>query len=173
MDNEVIEVFRYIIPHNKIINDNSGQHYKTLQGKTKWLVNLATNAIEGFKEMPGGFMIPSKEEVQQVIDKDRFSLVLEHWKCQRRFDLANYEMTYKPIIDVFSYMGYWNDDAWKYLSPVIFSGGDHSVWDERSIRYKGDNLPDSISKEWWLDNESDPIKDSFIRILAVNKTSVI
>lgn len=160
-----IEVFRGIIPHNKLINDNYEQHYKIMTGKMQWLTNKAKHAVEGVKG-PGNFISPTKEEVASIINGDNFGLILEHWKCQRKFDLANYEMTFKPIIDVFSNSGYWKDDAWRYLHPVVLEGGDYSVWDERALRYKGDGLPNNIKKSWWTDLGANPNKDSFIRVIA-------
>lgn len=162
-----IEVFRSIIPSTKLINDNSGQHYKIIAGKSKWLSILTRDNIEGARLMDG-FRTPTREEVLAVIDPSEFSLVLEHWKCQRSFDLANYESTFKPVIDIFSSEQYWIDDAWKYLNPVVFSGGDYSAW-SNAIRGEGDGLPDNIAKGWWLENDADPGKDSLIRIIAVPK----
>lgn len=160
-----IEIFRAIIPANKLINDNSGQHYRIMAGKGKWLTNLATNAIDGIIELPDNFKIPSVEKVNEIINPNRFTLILEHWKCQRSFDLANYEMTFKHIIDVFSKRGYWKDDAWKYLNPLIFAGGDHSNW-SKATKGTLSNLSDDIRKEWWLNNNANPTSDSLIRIIA-------
>lgn len=170
MDVNGIEVFRSIIPADKLINDNSGQHYKTLMGKTKWLTNLTINNIEGDRLIEG-FEVPSIQEVHEIIDPNSFCLVLEHWKCQRRFDLANYESTFKPIIDVFSSRGYWTDDAWEFLRPVLFSGGDHKAWQD-AIRGEDDGLPEDIRKDWWTYHEANPRQDSFIRIIAIPRIKI-
>lgn len=172
MDIKGIEIFRSVIPANKLINDNSGQHYRILTGKSKWLTNKAVRAIEG-EVGPGGFVTPSIQEVQSVIAGDQFSIIAEHWKCQRSFDLANYEMTFKSIIDVFSKMGYWTDDAWKYLSPFVFSGGDSTIWRERAIRKEADGLPDKLDKHWWIQEDAVPKTDSFIRIIACKKIELV
>ena len=161
----VIEIFRAIIPANKLINANSGQHYKIKMGKNKWLQNQASLAIEGFEQI-GGFKVPPAELVWNATENGtKFKLILEHFKCQKSFDLANYESTYKYIIDTFTANKYFVDDCWKYAWPVVFNGGDYSVWKERAIRYENDGLPDEIKKDWWIANGANPKTDSFIRIL--------
>jgi len=159
------EIFRMIIPGNKVINDNSNNNYRAHMGKLKYLTSKTEQMLDGDLCGPGNFIVPPKEEIQKYIKNGKYSLTLEVWKCQQRFDLLNYSMTFKPIIDVFSAREYWEDDNWKYFIKPIFNGGDYSVWKERAIRYEGDNLPDEITREWWESEMADPRKDLFVRLI--------
>ena len=161
-----VEVARLFVPASKLINDNYGQHYRTQMGKAKWLKTQASLLVEG-SIAPCGFKLPPKEYVRSLTkDGTAFKLILEHWKCQQTFDLANYEMTFKPVIDVYSEAGYWKDDAWKYAWPVTFNGGDYSVWRQRAVRFEDDGLPDDIKRDWWEANGCDPKTYSFIRVIV-------
>lgn len=160
------EILRMIIPGNKIINDNSNNNYRSHIGKLQYLTNITTKMVNHEIDGPCNFIVPTKEEIAPYINKDgRYSLILEVWKCQQRFDVQNYSMTFKPLIDVLSHAGYWTDDYWKYLNPVIFNGGDFSVWKERAFRYPGDNLPYEIKRDWWQSEYADPLKDTLVRVI--------
>lgn len=166
------EIFRMIIPSNKMINDNVANNYRAHMGKLKYLTQMAKLMINGGYEGPCRFKVPSKEEVQKLITKDgRYSLILEIWKNSQRFDVQNYSMTYKPLIDVFSSAGYWEDDNWKFLNPVIINGGDNKVWKERAYRYDGDNLPDDIGPKFW-ESEKYDAKDTLVRIIITDKLDI-
>ena len=144
------EIFRMLVPNNKLINDNSNNNYRSHIGKLKYLTNEAEKAILDKYEVGPKFIVPAVKEIKDYInEKGEFALILEVWKCQQKFDVQNYSMTFKPIIDVFSHNKYWKDDCWKYCCPVIFNGGDFSVWKERAFRYEKDYLPDNIDGKWW------------------------
>ena len=161
------EIIRMFVPPNKIINDNSGQTYKIKMGKMNFLANKARNILDGIDPDNLGFVPVSPEIVRKCINSSNkpTSLVFEIWKCQRTFDLFNYNTTFKPIIDVCTNYGYWEDDNWKKIFPAILSGGDYSVWNERAIRFENDGLPDDIKRKFWEEHNV-PLNCIFIRVIA-------
>lgn len=166
------EIGRYIVPSNKIINNNHGQHYRILQGKQKWIANQAALQIEGYEGICG-FKVPSVEEIHSFTENgESFTLIFEIWKCQQTFDLPNYNATFKYMIDMLTTSGYFKDDSWKYSYPVMVNGGDYSVWEERAIRFENDGLPDNLRKDWWLENGLDPKKDTLIRIIVAPSRNI-
>ena len=87
----MLELYRAIIPSNRIINDNHGQHYRTIQYNLEWLTDQFNMLKDGYymktvgrgrgahKEKieysgPCGFNIPNIEEVKKYLfcglDKD-------------------------------------------------------------------------------------------------------
>lgn len=163
----MIEVYRDFIRSSKVLDDNKGQHYKTMQGKMQYLSNQTRLMIEGFKEGPGNFKIPDKKIITKITENKPFAVFFELWKVvDLKFDVQNYMKTFKAPVDVFSNEGYWEDDNWTLFSPVILNGGSRNVWD-RAYRYDNDNLPDELSYEWWK-NEGAETYDTMIRILISN-----
>ena len=166
------EIIRMFVPACKLINDNSAQNYKSKMGKFKWLMNQTSLLVEGI-EGPFGFKIPTPEEIWKLSNNgQKFGLILEHWKLQRAFDLTNYGSSYKYLIDILTSNNYWLDDNHRVCNPVIFSGGDFSSWKEKAIRFSNDNLPENLTKEFWIDNGFDYKKDSFFRIIIDSNTRI-
>lgn len=81
---EWMELYRTMVPGNRIINDNHGQHYRThmgnieflteqfdesLKGKRTYMIGRGANRHEVIEEiiMPGGFVIPEKKDVHNFI----------------------------------------------------------------------------------------------------------
>lgn len=154
------ELFRAIIPSNMTINDNRNNTWRHHMGKLKWLSNLTQKALIDKVEILGFTCDAPSEKIEE------YDLILEVWKCSQRFDVQNYSMTFKPIIDNMSSLGYWEDDNFKYCRSVKFTGGDQKVWNKRAYRYEGDNLPDKINSDWWKENLSNPRVDLFIRVIV-------
>lgn len=166
----MIEVYRDFIPSSRILDDNKGQHYKTMQGKMQYLSNQTRLMIESFKEGPGGFKIPEKNIITQITNNKPFAVLFELWKvADLKFDVQNYMKTFKAPVDVFSNEGYWEDDNWSVFSPIILNGGSRRVW-HKALRYKGDNLPEDLTYKWWK-NEGAEVYDTMIRIIISNKIS--
>lgn len=164
----MIEVYRDFVPSSKILDDNKGQHYKTMQGKMKHLSNQTRLMIEGFKKGPGNFKIPDKKKIIEITKEKPFAVLFELWKVvDLKFDVQNYMKTFKAPVDVFSNEGYWEDDNWSIFSPIILNGGSRTVWPERALRYEGDNLPDELTYEWWRDQGAETY-DTMIRIIITN-----
>lgn len=169
-----IEVMRLFVPRKMIINDNSQGNYKQKMPKTKWLTSQAQLVVEGFVK-PCDFKMPEVEAVHKIVYKNeecRFKLILEHFKCQQTYDVSNYDQTFKYLIDVLTANGYWEDDNWKFAHPVVYTGGDYSVWKERAFRYEGDGLPENIKKDWWIENGMNPRGDSFVRVIVSDDLNI-
>lgn len=157
-----IEVSRLLIGTKHLISNNSGQHYRVISPKLKRLHQRAYAQIVGEDSF---FTPPAPEEIKSLLNpKGEFSLTLEQWRCQQTFDLANYETSFKSIIDTYTHQGYWKDDSWKYLYLVHFNGGDHSVWD-RAFRYEGDGLPDNIKAPWWESYNKEAKSTAMLRVI--------
>jgi hypothetical protein len=163
-----IELIRMFVPGKKILNDNRGEHYKIHTSKMQWFTNQTELMVEGSILGPCNFKCPDIKFVNNLIDAKNFGLRLEHWKCQHKFDLCNYEKSFKAIIDILIKNEYLYDDCWKYCHPIIFEGGDYSVWN-RAFRYDKDNLPNRLTKSLWYDNGMDPKQDAILRIIAFSR----
>ena len=165
-----IELYRALIPENKIINDNSGQHYRIKMGKLTWLTNQFNRirddeAIKDPYNENINFKMPELEYIKNKIANKEFSLRCEIWRCtNRRFDPQNYATTFKAPIDLLVSNGYIPDDSWKYVNGITYVGGGSVVWN-RAIRYKDDNLPKEINADYWSKNISNDFNDILIRIL--------
>ena len=167
MKQDRLEIMRFMIPTSKIIGDNSATHWKSHMGKLKWLSNKTRNIIEGFEEAPGNFQPPTADETKDFIDGKPVKVIFEIWRYgNRAFDLYNYSKTSKAIIDSLTNLGYWEDDNWNYMRPVVVNGGGLSVWNEHIIAENSTGLPKDNSelKEWWKENNDD-MKSTFMRLI--------
>ena len=151
-----IEIFRAMLPPRYILNDNFNTHYKSHRAKLDALSRITRDHISGFTSELG-FTTPISEDprikdiVGDIDNPKQFKIIYEVWKQKNIiFDLSNYTKTFKAIVDVFTSNGYWIDDNWKYIVPVVINGGGRNNW-HHAIRYKDDNLPDELSYSWWLD----------------------
>lgn len=184
----MLELYRAIIPANKVINDNHGQHYRIHQTNLEWLTWQFKSIIDGFYEKTEGrgkeakkvkeeyetigqFHIPEIEDVHEYIknkelSNEKFiSIRCEVWKPRNiRFDPQNYAKTFKAPIDLLVSNGYILDDSWKYVDGITYCGGGPEVW-ERAIRYEGDGLPEELTPMWWKENCSESYNDILVRIL--------
>ena len=166
-----IELYRAVIPESKIINDNSGQHYKIKMGKLNWLTNQFNRIINGeaFEDPYNealGFIMNDKDKIKKLIEDKEFSLRCEIWRCtNRRFDPQNYATTFKASIDLLVSNEYIPDDSWKFVNGITYVGGGPTVWESRAVRYKGDNLPDELTPDYWNKNISNSYNDILTRIL--------
>lgn len=172
---DVVEMYRAVIPANKVINDNHGQHYRTIQGNQEWLGEQIQALMQGFWMVPkgrganrhvekmhypppSGFSFPEVESVKRWFEGkinqktgEPEPVVLRHevWKLgNRRFDPHNYAHTFKTPLDVLVHKGFVPDDSWKYILRTEFSGGGYAVWG-RAMRYENDGLPDGFTLDWW------------------------
>lgn len=164
-----------MIPPRMIISDNFNTHYKSHRVKLDMLSKLTREHISGFTSELG-FLTPDKDDpelVEIVGTKEnpkKFKIIYEIWKQKNIiFDVSNYTKTYKAIVDVFTSMGYWNDDNWKIIPVAVINGGGRDNW-QYAYRYEGDNLPDELSYNWWLDQAEHNY--SMIRILVSSDLEV-
>ena len=153
MENK-IELYRAIVPAKKLINDNQGQHYRTMQGKLDWLSEQFERIMLGEEKTPGEFKMIKAEEVPFKIEK----LTCEVWRCNNRlFDPHNYAKTFKAPIDLLTKYKFWEDDNWRYIVALTFVGGGIDAWpDNRAFRYKGDGLPKELNLSWLKEYTDDP-----------------
>lgn len=164
-----LEIYRQMIPTNKMMTENNKVNYRVHQGKLAYLDSRTKNLISGFEKGIGGFVVPDKEKIKQITDNVPFKMILEIWKFKNiLFDVQNYAKSYKAQIDVFTSMGYLNDDNWKNIYPIIMVGGGRDAWD-RAYRYKNDGLPDELTSEWWKDHGN--LNDSLLRIIIDSDTN--
>ena len=154
----MIELYRAIIPSNKIINDNHGQHYRIIQNSLEWLTEQFSWTKDGYylktigrgrgahKEKieyktPFGFKMPSLKEVKKYMydnnknDNSEDSIIsirCEVWKPRNlRFDPQNYAHTFKAAIDMLTKYEYIIDDNWKFVNGITYVGGGPDVWNKR------------------------------------------
>lgn len=151
----MIELYRSIIPSNKIINDNHDTHYRIHAANINWIswqFNLIKDeVITG----PGGFKIPKLQDIDGIYDKGNLDIRCEIWKSSNRiFDSQNYSKTFKPIIDLLVESGYMIDDNVKYVNSIAFSGGGPNIYanTNRAFRYDGDCLPEELTQEYFTNN---------------------
>lgn len=163
----MIELYRALIPANKVINDNHGQHYRIHQGILQWLTNQFNDFYKNESESIGNFKIPNIEEVKKITkNKEFISIRCEVWRCRNiRFDPQNYAKTFKAPIDLLVSNGYIQDDNWKFVDGITYCGGGPEVWNKRHFRYDNDGLPDDLTPDWWLENCSEDYNDILIRII--------
>lgn len=160
-----IEIYRACIPASKLMNENSGQHYKTHIGKQTFIGNQFDDLFYDRKEGIGGFKMPSAEYISSLIGDRDFTVIMEAWRPQNySFDPLNYSRTYKLPLDLLIKYGYAADDNWKYVNGYNITGGGASAWN-RAYRYDGDGLPDEMNIYWWGDNCSSEYTDMLIRII--------
>lgn len=151
-----------MIPVNKIINDNHGQHYRTMEGKLNWLTGQFNRVLSGFESLDG-FTMPKEKKMTH---SKNISIICEVWRCTNRlFDPQNYAKTFKAPIDLLVKNEWLPDDNWKNIRGITYTGGGSDVWRERAIRLGNDGLPEEITPEWWK-QYSDDYGDIFIRILG-------
>lgn len=171
----MMELYRAIVPANRIINDNHGQHYRIHQGNLQFLTNQFNEIAAGMKRCvegehhtvaPWNFHMPSLKEVQEFLKGKEFvSIRCEVWRCRNiRFDPQNYAKTFKAPLDLLVSKGYIEDDSWKFVEGITYCGGGESVYGKRAIRFKDDGLPDDMSPDEWM-KWSDNYNDILIRIL--------
>lgn len=160
-----IELYRAVIPRAKIINDNSGQHYRTHQGKLSWISSQFDEIFQRIDHGPGGFQIPSKDFVLGVFPLgEPLTIICEVWRpTNNLFDPQNYSMTFKAPIDLLVHNGYIHDDNWKFVDRIIYQGGGRDAYAPRHISYDGDGLPEEMTIEFWNENASDNA-DILIRV---------
>ena len=154
----MIELYRAVIPSDKVINDNHGAHYRVHQANLDWLTNQFNEIMNGEKVVitgrgrgvkrtiekctgPCGFIIPNKEKIKEYIgvDKDSneqeynlISIRCEVWKPRNiRFDPQNYCKTFKAPIDLLVHNEYIEDDNWKFVDGITYCGGGPEVWTKR------------------------------------------
>lgn len=165
-ETRAIELYRALVPAGKLVNDNYGQHYRTIQGAQAWLTEQYMAIKRGYMDVtegrgknahtvrvdyhaPCGFVLPSVEEVRDFVHGETVVLHHEVWKLgDRRFDPHNYAHTFKTPLDLLVSDGYLEDDSWQYVQRTEFVGGGYRVWD-RALRLPNDGLPDEFTLEWW------------------------
>lgn len=180
----VCELYRSVIPANKVINDNHGQHYRSIQGNQQWLLEQFEAMQQGYWELyrgrganrhlervpyqpPCGFEFPQKDDVVSLFGSEPVVLHHEVWKLgSRRFDPHNYAHTFKAPLDALVQKGYLQDDSWKFVLRTEFTGGGYEVWKERAVRYENDGLPDEFTLNWWKDTLKAEANDIFVRTLV-------
>lgn len=161
-----IELYRAVIPANKLLNENHGQHYRIQMGKQAFLQNQFEDLFEGRTIGIGSFKMPDPKEISKLIGDNDFVVIMEAWRPKNySFDPLNYTRTYKVPLDLLIKNGYAVDDNWKYISSYNATGGGGSVWPERAFRYEDDGLPDELTLDWWMDNISSEPTDMLIRII--------
>lgn len=170
----MITIYSSIIPGNKCINDNWGQHYRSQIGALEWLTWQYESIKRGYWEKPvgrgekktfvkesyiapAGFHIPSKSEVHEHLNLGKDVLVnirCEVWRCtEQRFDPHNYAHTIKQPLDLLVNEGYIEDDDWQHVNSMTFTGGGRKAW-SRHADAVNQTLPDDISPEWWREQLS-------------------
>lgn len=178
-----MELYRAIVPANRIINDNHGQHYRIHMGNIEWLTRQFNEILEGERITttgrgrgtqivaepyygPGKFLIPNVKEVHKFIDQNIFSIRCEVWRCvNRRFDPQNYAKTFKAPIDLLVTNSFIPDDSWKCVNGITYVGGGSEVWKDRAVRFENDGLPDQLTPDWW-NQYSEDYNDILIRVLV-------
>lgn len=164
-----LEVLRIMVPVNKIIGDNTQGHYRVHMAKLQFLSSLTRAAIAREYIAPGGFEVPEIGSLP-IMPDGRFRLSFELWKLRSTaFDLANYSKTFKASVDVFTNLGYWEDDNFNFANQVTVSGGSPKFWGN-AFRYENDGLPDIIDKNWWEENGNKT--DALIRIIISDNIKV-
>ena len=90
----MLELYRAVIPANRVINDNHGQHYRTIQYNLQWLTGQFEMIKNGYyiksvgrgrgvkKERieysgPNGFIIPPIEKVKEYLYSEYDELGIE------------------------------------------------------------------------------------------------
>lgn len=182
-----IELYRAFVPKAKILNDNSGQHYRIMMGKTQWLENqfeAFLNEDDSMGSIVGGMYPKDSKEVYSLTEGHDIILRTEIWRpVNRRFDVQNYEKTTKAPIDLLNKNGYFEDDNWNYIDSAQYGGGGERAWRRsyrtRNVNYEdepkyihpdglyeimADGLPKDMNVNWWKEY-SDDYGDIFIRIL--------
>lgn len=150
----ITKVCEIVVPKTMLLNDNIQNSYKINMGKMKWLADQAKMAIEDPNNPKCVCWICDKDfDLPPQFNRDKFAMIVSHFKCSnQKFDLANYERTVKPIIDVMVGNGYFTDDNHNNLNPIIFIGGDKTNWkDNNSFGiedpiYDEENLEDYFKK---------------------------
>lgn len=177
----MIELYRAIIPANKIINDNHGQHYRIHQGNLEFLTrqfneiksgSLSCTADGPKSTAPWNFKMPSLELVDEIFDlknikelENCISIRCEVWRCRNiRFDPQNYAKTFKAPLDLLVSNGYIKDDNWKYVDGITYCGGGMDAWVKRAFRYENDGLPNELTPDEWK-KWSDDYNDILVRII--------
>lgn len=163
---EYIELYRAIIPENKIINDNNGQHYRIKMGKLDWLTNQFNRILNEETDEGANFSFKSidLESLKKKVENP-FSIRCEIWRCcNRRFDCQNYCTTFKAPIDLLVHNGYIPDDSWKFINSIEYSGGGYDAW-SRAVRYENDGLTENFLEELFVQKRMSQ-NDILIRILV-------
>ena len=185
----MLELYRALIPANKVINDNHGTNFRVHQNNIEWLSEQYTWIKDGFylktvgrgrgakkvKEnyrAPGDFLIPSMDKVKEYLEKKKketgeeyLKIYCEVWKPRNiRFDPQNYAKTFKAPIDLLVHDEYFPDDSWKYIDMISYYGGGPEVWNRRAFRYENDGLPTDLTPDWWLE-QTDDYNDILIRVI--------
>lgn len=193
----MIELYRAVIPADKIINDNHGTHYRVHQNNIEWLTNqfneimngeriIVTGRGRGVKRTkepcsgPCNFTIPDKENVLKYIginketgESNLISIRCEVWKPRNiRFDPQNYCKTFKAPIDLLVHNGYIEDDNWKFVDGITYAGGGPDVWPDRlkicELNHSNGLKDGVFDLDWWKENISEDYNDILIRVL-INK----
>lgn len=180
-----IELYRAIIPANRIINDNHGTHYKIHQANLEWLTLQFNSIKNGYKTIrtgrgrgahdeiveysaPGNFCIPDLKDIEANI-KYPIKIRCEVWRpVNRRFDPQNYAKTFKAPIDLLVSNGYIQDDNWKFVDGITYVGGGPEVWNERATRFDNDGLPNFDNFIDWWNKYSENYGDILIRVIITN-----
>lgn len=161
----MIELYRAMIPRRNLINDNHGTHYNNHMGNLKQLSNQFNRILnhEEFDKENVEFYIPSLDDLKDI--KYPIGIRCEVWRCRNnKFDPQNYAKTFKAPIDLLVTNGYIQDDHWRFIKGITYSGGGPDVWKERAFRYKDDKLPEDMYPDWW-NKYSDDYGDILIRIM--------
>lgn len=183
---EWIELYRAFVPRTKILNDNGGQHYRTMQGKLNWLENQYQawkDEDPSMNSMIGHFSPKNVQEIHELFVDKEVDIRLEVWRpTNRRFDPHNYSKTFKPMIDALVADGYIDDDSWAYINSTTFVGGGFDAWhrsyqsrivdkdsetfykDKKGYELLDDGLPREMSADWWREF-TDDLGEIFVRVL--------
>lgn len=165
-----IEIFRAFVPNDKVVGANSGQHYMTIRNKLKYLDSLAKNVADGSLQVAGFDGQKAKKSLPENMRIKEMHL--EMWKCDNRlFDLMNYNITFKSIIDEYTSLGYWEDDNWNFFPKVSMNGGGKRNWnreDAGRFKYENDGLPENEEDlySFW-EKECGDISSFLVRLILV------
>ena len=166
-----LEMYRAIIPGNKCINDNWGNHYRPQMGNIEWLAWQYESIKNGYWKKPvgrgagktferesyiapGGFVMPDLENSLHWLGDGSAQPLLVHcevWRCTGQlFDPHNYAHTVKQPMDMLVHDGYLKDDNWHYVQGMCFSGGGAEVWGQRRLQAANEGeLPAKLTPRWW------------------------
>ena len=168
----MIELYRCMVPAGNLLNDNVGTHYKEHMNKIQKLTDQFISIFN--KEEKGfcGFTIPDVDYIKSKIG-ETVSIRCEIWRCKNTlFDPQNYAKTFKAPIDLLVHNGFIQDDNWKFVNGITYSGGGMNAWQKRAFRVKDDNgvflddgLPIELTPDWWIANASECYNDVILRVL--------
>ena len=182
------ELYRAFVPRNRILNDNSGQHYRTMQGKLNFLeaqFEAFKNGDPTYGSIVGGFKYEDIGDMREIIGDKPIEIRCEVWRANNViFDPHNYSKTFKmPIDKLTKYEKMALDDNWKFVEGTKYAGGGSRAW-RRSYLYRNvdyndevaeqkdgyslmaDGLPKDMTIEWWNEYSED-LGDIFIRVLVM------